>query len=1146
MKGSFAHLRVSSEYSIFKGILSIEKLVEKAKYHGMPAIALTDHNNMFGLVKFFKKCEKEGIKPISGSTLNISQSPKDKAFEILCLAKNINGHKNLMHGLSEVSRSQTNSIKYDDFISISNDIFVISGSENSEIFSLILNDKEDQAVNLIEKYKADFKDSFIIEIQDTGKESHKIFISSILPIASKLSIPVIATNDVLFGDKEDYEIHETKVCINTGKTLNDPSRKKIYSEEQYFKSQDEMFDLFRDFPEVLSNTLEIAKQCNLCIEPKGYFLPEYPVPDGQDFNSHLESLVKENLKNLVSNFSNDKIKEYKERVKYELDQIKTMGFSSYFLIVYDFIKWSKNNDVPVGPGRGSGAGSLVAYCLGITSLDPIKHGLLFERFLNPERVSMPDFDIDFCMEKRDKVIDYVSSKYGKDAVSQIVTFGTMAARAVVRDVTRALGKPYNLGDKISKMIPFQVGMTLEKAIREQPILKQAIKDDDEVQEIIDLSFKLEGGIRNIGKHAGGVVIAPGSLSDFSPIYFDSDTSSALTQFDKDDVEKIGLVKFDFLGLRTLTIIDKAIKSINENLASKNEGPLDILSIDLNDPKVFELLSSGKTTAVFQLESQGMKALIKRLQPTKFEEIVALLALFRPGPLETKMDDEFVNRKNGKVPVTYPHKLLEPVLAETYGVIIYQEQVMESARVLAGYSLGQADILRRVMGKKQKDEMDKQRIIFVNGCQENNINEGLANKIFNLIETFAGYGFNKSHSAAYAFLSFQTAYLKTYYPEYFMAAVLSSAQGNTDKIHSIIKECKEMGINVLSPNILTSGTNFFVNTKKQIEYGLTSLKGVTESFIYHLCEIREKDSFKDLLDFSKKVNVKLGGRKSLESLSKAGAFDSICNSRSIALACIPDMLKEGEKKASNEFFSGDLFSNIEQDFNPYDQYKNVRPLNSSQKLKYEKEALGFYVSGHPVKAIKDDIKDLRSHRISDLDVNISTATVVGLVNSIRQTNNTQDKPITYVNFEDEGGSMDGIILSKLYEERYEIIKEGKILRFSGSVEVDDYRSNETNSTMYRMRIKSINAIESALVDSKKDLLIVCDIARGDSLRELKFKLNKIDSEFWGGESKVKLKILKNKTEAVISLNDKFMIDLNSENLDNLRSIFGDNKIKLGEK
>ena len=1143
MKSSFAHLRVSSEYSIFKGLLSIEKLVEKAKSFEMPALALTDQSNMFGLVKFFKKCEKEGIKPISGSTINIFRSPDEKPFEFLCLARNINGHKNLMHGLSKASRNQKKAVMYNDFLNICDDIFIISGSENSEIFSLIVNDRKDDAVQLIKKYKKDFKNNFIIEIQDTGKEIHKIFIAAILPIASEFSIPVIATNDVLFGDKEDFEIHETKVCINSGRTLNDPKREKPYSEEQYFKSQDEMYELFKDFPEVLTNTLEIAKQCNLSLEPDGYFLPEYPVPDGQNFDSHLESLVKESLDNLINDLSDDKIEEYKARVKYELDQIKTMGFSSYFLIVYDFIKWSKNNDVPVGPGRGSGAGSLVAFCLGITALDPIKHGLLFERFLNPERVSMPDFDIDFCMEKRDKVIDYVSSKYGKDAVSQIVTFGTMAARGVVRDVTRALGKPYSLGDKISKMIPFEIGMTLEKAISRQPVLKQAIKEDDEVQEIMNLSFKLEGGIRNIGKHAGGLVIAPGSLSDFSPIYFDSDTSSVLTQFDKDDVEKIGLVKFDFLGLRTLTIIDKAIKSINDDLASKDKDALDISNLNLNDPKVFELLSSGKTTAVFQLESPGMKDLIKRLQPTKFEEIVALLALFRPGPLDSGMHDEFVNRKNGKVPVTYPHKLLEPVLAETYGVILYQEQVMESARVLAGYSLGQADILRRAMGKKQVEEMDKQRTIFVNGCKENNIKEDLANKIFNLIETFAGYGFNKSHSAAYALLSFQTAYLKTYYPEYFMAAVLSSAQGNTDKISSIIKECKDMGISVLSPNILNSGKNFFVNSEKQIEYGLTSLKGVAESFIYHLCEVRANNNFKDLLDFSKKVNVKLGGKKSLESLSKAGAFDSICESRAVALACIPDMLKEGDKKASDALFAGDLFSNVEEEFNPYDQYKDINPLNFSQKLKFEKEALGFYISGHPVDAIKDDIKDLRSHRIADLDENISSATIVGLVNSTRQIKDSKNKPITFVNFDDESGSMDGIILSDLYGEKYGIIKEDKILRFFGSIEVDDYRSRETNSVMYRMRVKNINPVESALIDSKKDLLIICDSSKGDSLQEIKLKLNKIDTDFWGGESKVKLKILTNDKEALISLNETFRIDLNSENLDNLRSIFGENKIKL---
>ena len=478
-----------------------------------------------------------------------------------------------------------------------------------------------------------------------------------------------------------------------------------------------------------------------------------------------------------------------------------MGFSSYFLIVYDFIEWSKNNDVPVGPGRGSGAGSLVAYSLGITALDPIEHGLLFERFLNPERISMPDFDIDFCTEKRDLVIDYVSTKYGSNAVSQIVTFGTMAARAVVKDVTRALGKPYGLGERISKMIPFVPGMTLDRAIKEQPIFKQTIKDDPEVSEVLELAFKLEGIARNVGKHAGGIVIAPGALSDFCPTYLDRQSSALMTQYDKDDVEKIGLVKFDFLGLRTLTVIDWATKSINKYLKDQSKTPLDIHSLKLDDPKVFELLSSGKTMAVFQLESSGMRDLIKRLKPTKFEDITALLALYRPGPLDSKMDDQFVDRKHGKIPVTYPHELLEPVLSETYGVILYQEQVMQAAQVLAGFSLGQADILRRAMGKKDVVEMETQREIFVEGCDKKDIKKSTAEKIFDLIEKFAGYGFNKSHSAAYALLSYQTAYLKTYYPEHFMAAVLSTELGNTDKIYALTEECKKLDITVLKPNIL---------------------------------------------------------------------------------------------------------------------------------------------------------------------------------------------------------------------------------------------------------------------------------------------------------------------------------------------------------
>ena len=761
MSAAFSHLRISSEYSITQGLLTIDQIVDSASKNSIPSVALTDKSNMFGLVKFFSKCEAAGIKPISGASIRLIFEKDENSYELLCLAKTNEGHKNLMKVISNAHNNYNfNSpvISFNELVELKNDILVISGGKDSHIFEYLKRNNISDTDKVIDQFTKYFKDDFILEVQRTNRPDEAEYFKNVLPLAINRGIPLVATNDVLFANQDDYEVHETKVCINTSKTLNDPNREKIFSEQQYFKSSKQMNDLFKDCDSLITNTNELAKKCNVSFDTKEYFLPEYPVPKQHNFDTYLEELANNRLNTFINKFTNQKQDEYKSRLHYELDQIKTMGFSSYFLIVYDFIEWSKNNDVPVGPGRGSGAGSLVAYALGITTLDPIDHGLLFERFLNPERLSMPDFDIDFCMEKRDLVIDYVSKKYGAGAVSQIATFGTMAARAVVRDVARALGKPYALGDRISKMIPFAPGMTLDKAQEEQPLFAQSIKNDDEVREIVNLSYKLEGIARNVGKHAGGVVIAPGSISDFCPVYVDRSSSSVMTQFDKDDVEKIGLVKFDFLGLRTLTVIDRALKSINENKEDSEKLNLD--DIPLNDEKVFKFLSSGKTMAVFQLESSGMRDLIKRLKPTKFEEITALLALYRPGPLNSGMHDEFVDRKHGKSPVTYPHKLLEEVLEETYGVIVYQEQVMEAARVLAGFTLGQADILRRAMGKKKKEEMEEQREIFVKGCEKNNILPKNAEQIFDLINQFAEYGFNKSHSAAYALISYQTAYLKT--------------------------------------------------------------------------------------------------------------------------------------------------------------------------------------------------------------------------------------------------------------------------------------------------------------------------------------------------------------------------------------------------
>ena len=1144
MKNIFSHLRISSEFSISQGLLTINQIVDCAQKNNIPSVALTDKSNMFAMVKFFNKCEAAGIKPISGSSIRVIFDGDDSSHDLLCLAKNNDGHRNLMQVISSAHNNynyQSPIINFDDLKTFKDDIVVISGGKDSHIYELSKQNKLEEIENKIDDFLMVFKNDFFIEVQKTNRPDEIDYFSNILPLSSKKGVPLIATNDVLFAKKDDYEIHETKVCINTGKTLNDPNREKPFSDEQYFKSSDEMQKLFNGFDELIDNTNEVAKKCNVSLHTKGYFLPEYPVPKEHDFDSFLVDLSTKRLSSLINKFEKAKQKTYLQRLEYELNQIKKMGFSSYFLIVYDFIQWSKDNDVPVGPGRGSGAGSLVAYSLGITTLDPIDHGLLFERFLNPERISMPDFDIDFCMEKRDSVIDYVSKKYGADAVSQIATFGTMAARAVVRDVARAMGKPYALGDRISKMIPFAPGMTLDRAKEEQPVFAQAAKNDAEVREVVDLAYKLEGIARNVGKHAGGVVIAPGSLSDFCPIYNDRQSSSVMTQYDKDDVEKIGLVKFDFLGLRTLTVIDKALKSININLKNK----LDLDNIPMDDQKVFDLLSSGKTMAVFQLESTGMRDLIKKLKPTKFEEITALLALYRPGPLNSGMHTTFVDRKHGKSPVTYPHELLEPVLSETYGVIVYQEQVMESARVLAGYSMGEADILRRVMGKKKIEEMEEQREIFVKGCEKNSIPEKKANKIFELIEQFAEYGFNKSHSAAYAVISYQTAFLKTYYPEHFMAAVLSTELGNTDKIHALIQECKRMGIKVLKPNILTSNKMFLVNNNSDIEYGLGAIKGVADAFIQHVCQVRKSNKFNDLWDFSKKVDIKLGGKKSLEALSQSGAFDSIAPSRSVAVSCIEDMLKDGSNNSSKQTaMSGDLFSSLNESFDPYEKYKNITDIGLSELLSLEKKSLGYYLSGHPVNAIEKKINKLRSKTISKLDHDTKKASIVCLVNSVRQIKDKKGKPLTFINFDDGTGVMDGVVPSEVLDNCHTILKEGQILIVKGVVEIDDYRSKELGDAMFRMRVKEVHSLDAELSKKVKDVVINLEESELISLDEFSDKLEKVKREFWTTSGcNLFVKVITKDSEAIIGIGEKFRFEPTIENLNFLDDIFGKNALEI---
>ncbi len=1150
MQTSFIHLRVSSEFSISRGLLRINEIIENAQKLNMPAVALTDLNNMFGMVKFFNKAEASGIKPIAGITLNL-KSHAGEFGEILCLAKNNEGLKSLMGIISKSQLQQENgyiSVTFEDLSICAGNIIVIAGGPSSTIFNLAKLKKNQDLKTELLSFKETFKDDFCIELQRLGKSFEEEFIRCIVPLASEFLIPVIASNDIMFSQKEDFDIHETKVCINTGKTLNDSNRERLFSPEQFFKSTKDISNLFSDCdPDTLiNNTLAIAQKCNVTLTTDQYFLPEYPVPKEHDFNSFLSELSKTQLEEIIESYSTDKKETYLKRLDYELTQIHATGFSSYFLIVADFIQWSKDNDVPVGPGRGSGAGSLVAYALGITALDPIEHNLLFERFINPERISMPDFDIDFCMDKRDMVIDYVGQKYGKSAVSQIATFGTMAARAVVRDVARALGKPYALGDRISKMIPFIPGMTLEKAISSQPIFKKMIQDEEEVSEIIDLAYKLEGIARNVGKHAGGIVIAPGSIADFCPTYFDPQSDSLMTQFDKDDVETIGLVKFDFLGLRTLTVIDRAVKTINEYLSEKNEKTIDLNSLTLDDPNVFELLASGRTTAIFQLESTGMRELIRRLKPTKFEEIVALLALYRPGPLESGMHDEFVDRKHGKSKVTFPHELLAPVLSETYGVILYQEQVMQAAQVLAGYSLGQADILRRAMGKKKVEEMEQQRQIFVDGCSQNKIKKATAEKIFDLIEKFAGYGFNKSHSAAYAMLSYQTAYLKTYFPEHFMAAVLSTELGNTDKINTLINECNEMKIKVLTPDIKTSNKHFNVNADLHIKYGLGAIKGVADSFIDHVIEVRKNNAFKDLFDLTKKVNIRLGGKKSIEALTKAGAFDELAPSRSVALACMEDMLREGQKNSAQMAGTSDLFASMEETFDPYEKYVNVKDLSKEDLLNHERDALGYYFSGHPVIAIEGMVENLRSHKISEVTDDISRAKIVGLLNSYRQIRDRSNKQIAFISFDDGTGTMEGTINTDVLERHHLLLKANSILIFAGSIEIDDYKSKELNRRMYKMKVGSVTSLESQMSRGNKSIMIDARNLPSDFIQSNMANLKNLNGDFWKhGNCKIHLKILHENSEAIIELGDEFKLMPSAENIKILKDMFGDEVIKLNK-
>ena len=1094
MKNEFVHLRLHSEYSLVDGLVRIKPLAAKAAYMAMPAVALTDFNNFFGLIKFYKASQAAGVKPIVGADLLVlDEDGEGSPTQLVLLAADQQGYKNLTNLISKAyqdgQRMGVPTIKRSWLPEFSQGLIALSGGRTGEIGVALISGRSADAEQLLLEYMGIFEDRFYLELQRTGRPGEEDYLHAAVDLASKFSCPVVATNDVRFINAEEFEAHEARVCIHEGRALDDPRRERRYSEQQYLRSADEMAELFADIPEALQNSVEIAKRCNLDLRLGEYFLPDYPIPDGLTINeffiSESETGLQERLNFLFDSSAEDfpaKQALYAERLKFELDIIIQMGFPGYFLIVMDFIRWAKNNNIPVGPGRGSGAGSLVAYALKITDLDPIEYDLLFERFLNPERVSMPDFDIDFCMEGRDRVIAYVAEQYGRDAVSQIVTFGTMAAKAVVRDVARVQGKSYGLADKLSKLIPFEVGMTLGKAIEQEDELKEFLEQDEEAGEIWSMALQLEGVSRNCGKHAGGVVIAPTVITDFAPIYCDESGAGVVTQFDKTDVEDAGLVKFDFLGLRTLTIIDWAVRMINRSRARNAEEPLDIERIPLDDVETFKMMQRAETTAVFQLESRGMKELIKKLGPDRFEDIVALVALFRPGPLQSGMVDDFINRKKGRAEVSYPHiqyqhECLKPALEPTYGIILYQEQVMQIAQEMGGYTLGGADLLRRAMGKKNADEMAKQRELFTQGAVNKGFEQELASNIFDLMEKFAGYGFNKSHSAAYALVAYQTGWLKAHYPAEFMAATISSDMDKTDKVVTFIDECRAMGLDLSPPDVNNGQFHFSVDIQGRVLYGLGAIKGLGEGPVENIIAARtEGGPFKDMFDFCARIDGRKVNKRALEAMIRSGALDEIGPEgeigfrRAVMLAAMDEAVKLAEQHARNTSSGmGDLFGDSivdsASDIN-YNSYSAARTLSVRDRLNGEKETLGLYLTGHPIDEYEDELKQMLPNRIADLRPGKETSSISGMVVGMRIMKNKRGDSFAFLTLDDKSGRIELSVWAEKFTAYREILVKDALLVVQGNVSEDSFTGGlkmvaESIQSIYEARCSKLNRLELCL-------------------------------------------------------------------------------------
>ncbi|MBU29821.1 MAG: DNA polymerase III subunit alpha [Gammaproteobacteria bacterium] len=1137
----FVHLRTHSEYSMVDGLFRVRELVGQAADCGMPAIALTDDSNLFASIKFYRACLLQGVQPIIGADCWVKS---EVSFARLTLiAMNQEGYKNLLELVSlGWLRGQDGDYALLDWEWVADHsagLICLTGATEGEIGRLVVAGQHDKASTALEKYHSVFTDRLYFELTRVGLPGETALAHFGVAAADRLQIPLVATNVACFGQVDDFEAHETRVCIHESVTLDDQRRVHRHTPEQWLKSQETMIELFSDLPDAITNTVRIAKRCGVELTLGSHFLPEYPVPDGMTLDEYFHKFSHNGLTNRLetSNSYGQALNEavYRDRLDFEVRVIQQMGFPGYFLIVADFIQWAKDHSIPVGPGRGSGAGSIVAWALKITDLDPIEHELLFERFLNPERVSMPDFDIDFCMEGRDRVIDYVAERYGRYSVSQIVTFGSMAAKAVVRDVTRVQGKPYSLGDRLAKLIPFEVGMTLDKAFEAEPQLKKLVEDDDEVREVWDMALKLEGLSRNTGKHAGGVVIAPGKLTEFTALLSAEDGSSLVTQLDKDDVEAAGLVKFDFLGLRTLTIIDWTLDLIQE---TRSEA-LVIERIPMADPEVLQLLCRGETTAVFQLESRGMKELIRRLKPNSFEDIVALVALFRPGPLQSGMVDDFINRKHGRAKVEYPHPDLGPILKNTYGVILYQEQVMQIAQVLANYSLGGADLLRRAMGKKKPEEMEKQREIFLKGTSERGINPILSSSIFDLMAKFAGYGFNKSHSAAYALVSYQTAFLKTHYPAEFMAAVLSSDMDNTDKVVPLIEECRRMGLTVRPPDVNVGAFRFAVKDGEVI-YGLGAIKGLGEGPTRELVGSRKLvGTFVNLFDFCRRVGASKVNRRALEALIRAGAFDSLNEPRWVLMSSLEDAISEADQQARNEAVGiADMFglgvgSDTGVSADPYQHHRSAIAWSEHEILRGEKETLGLYLTGHPIDWYADDLKGLGAKPLENLDRTRDTIRVVGLIVGLRVIRNKRGDSFGIITIDDRTARIDVTVFADLFADCREKLIDDTLVVIEGNVSFDEF----TNGL--KMRASKVETLEDARKLSASSLKIYLE----NRPPEFADTLVSTIQPYLGGECPVIIEYNAQHVSGEIVLGDHYLVYPNDSLLMELQELLGRDRVHL---